>query len=1003
MQFSLIRQAALLGASAFALATSAAFSQEWTSFQVGTLTSSSFPHAHLPDGRFLFGIAGEVYVQDSFGAAAKTAVAKPSGLSFDPSFIATRSATEALIGGGGFAGASGVYLFNPSAPATAIISPALASTLQNYGAVYWQHPTSGREGWIVVGANAAGSSNLSYVSADGLTVGAITGVLSDYSGGLAVAPNADIYTVRSAFGPPDGEVIKFTANQIDAAVASLATTPAPLALSTAAVIFQGSASGSLAIDSLSRIWLGGYQIDYLEAHNPASGVTRRFYPDHAALPDALGAPNYAPKTFTKDSESYVSFLANDGFYTTGSGLVLGYKKDSELNVRSVQITSSSQTVLENAGSVSITVTITPAPTGTVTVPFTISGTATAGQDYSVSGSSLSFDASNTTRTVSVSVLDDNIGNEADKTVIVKLGAPAPASLAGLGSANSDSVTLTIRDDEPVSTVQITSSPQTVLENAGVVPLTVTITPAPTGTVTVPFTISGTAGLVSDYVVSAGPLTFDATTTSRTISVTVMDDSIKREADETIIVKLGAPTPASLARLGTGDADTVTLTIRDNDAAPIIARNQIFPSLRVGTAFSQTVQLASPSPAATGWTKANLPPGLNIHPTTGLISGTPTSAGEYDQVLITASNANGSSTSVAFVLRVESLPSLIVGSFSGVITPGEINLGQGGFVTLTTTARATYSGTLRIGKNSYPLAGNLTLAAESARGSQIIKFNNQNLTLFIGIDGSNGALSGSLNSLTTLTGIRSQTGTTRTGIYNFRFARNTAPPALEPQGASYASISLSTLAVAKVTGRLADGSVFTASSPLGTDGSISIYQTLYTAPGSIQGSLTLASDNSSTISGNLSWSKPSQTSGILYKGGWATPIPLVASGGKYRPAAGATLPMDAAPSLSNNARVVLQDGGIATNPISVPFRLLSPISLSIASPQSLRITNTNGAFSGSYTDGIGIAKRIVPFQGLLVPDAATPSDFDSTGYGYFILPTSTAGVSRSGAVILERLP
>ncbi|MCX6854175.1 MAG: putative Ig domain-containing protein [Verrucomicrobia bacterium] len=840
MQFSLIRQAAFLGASAFALATSAAFSQEWTSFQVNTLTSSSFPHAHLPDGRFLFGIAGEVYVQDSFGAAAKTAVAKPNGLSFDPSFIATRSATEALIGGGGFAGASGVYLFNPSAPATAIISPGLTSTLQNYGAVYWQHPNSGREGWIVVGANATGSSNLSYVSADGLTAGAITGVLSDYSGGLAVAPNADIYTVRSAFGPPDGEVIKFTANQIDAAVASLATTPAPLALSAATVIFQGSASGSLAIDSLSRIWLGGYQIDYLQAHDPASGITRRFYPDHAALLNAVGTPNYAPKTFVKDSESYVSFLANDGFYTTGSGLVLGYKKDSELNVRSVQITSSSQTVLENAGSVSITVTITPAPTGTVTVPFTISGTATAGQDYSVSGSSLSFDASNTTRTVSVSVLDDRIIREADETIIVKLGRPAPVSTAGLGAANSD---------------------------------------------------------------------------------------------------------------------TVTLTIRDNDASPTIARNQTFPTLRVGTAFSQTVQLTPTSLAATKWTKANLPPGLDIHPTTGVISGTPTLAGEYDQVLITASNGFGSSTSVAFVLRVESLPSLIVGSFSGVITPGENNLGLGGYVTLTTTARATYSGTLRIGKNSYPLAGNLTLAAGSARGSQIIKFNNQDLTLFIGIDGSNGALSGSLNSLTTLTGIRSQTGTTRTGIYNFRFARNTAPPALEPQGASYASISLSTLAVAKVTGRLADGTVFTVSSPLGTDGSISIYQTLYTAPGSIQGSLTLASDNSSTISGNLSWSKPPQTSGSIYRSGWAPPIPLVASGGKYRPAAGATLPM----------------------------------------------TNTNGAFSGSYSDGIGTARRIVPLQGLLVPDATTPSDFDSTGYGYFILPTITAGVSRSGAVILERLP
>jgi Calx-beta domain/Putative Ig domain len=883
MQFSLIKQAAFLGASAFAIATSAAFSQEWTSFQVGTLTSGSFTHAHLPDGRFLFGSAGEVYVQNSFGSAAKTTVTKPSGLSFDPSFIATRSATEALIGGGGFAGASGLYLFDPSTPATAIITPGL-TTLQNYGAVYWKHPTSSREGWIVVGANAAGSSNLSFVSADGLTVGAITGALSDYSGGLAVAPNADVYTVRSAFGPPDGEVIKFTADQIDAAVASLATTPAPLALSAAAVIFQGTASGSLAIDSLSRIWLGGYQINYLQAYDPASGVTRRFYPDHAALPDATGAPTYAPKTFIHNTESYVSFLANDSNYTTGSELTLGYKKDSELQVRSVQITTNSQTLLENAGAVSVTVTITPAPTQTVTVPFTVSGTATSGQDYNV---------------------------------------------------------------------------------------------------------------------SASPLTFDASNTSRTISVTILDDQIIREADETIIVKLGSPTPIAAAGLGVADSESITVTIRDNDASPTIARNQTFPTLRVGTAFSQAVQLTATSLAATKWIKANLPPGLDIHPTTGVISGTPTLAGEYDQVLITASNSFGSSTSVAFVLRVESLPSLIVGSFSGVMTRGENTAELGAYVTLTTTARATYSGTLRIGKTSFPLAGNLTLSAGSARGSQTFRFNNQNRTLFIGIDGSTGALSGSIDSLTTLTGIRSQTGTTRTGIYNFRAARNTAPPIAEPQGASYASITLSTLAITKVSGRLADGSVFTASAPLGTDSSISIYQTLYTAAGSVLGSLTLASDNSSTITGNLTWSKPSQTTGAVYRSGWVTPIPLLASGGKYRPAAGATLPLDAVPSSTNNARMVLQDGGIGTSPVNVSFRLLSPTTLSISAPHSLKITNTSGAFTGSYTDGTGLAKRTVTVQGLLVPDAATPSDFDSTGYGYFILPTSTAGVSRSGAVILER--
>jgi hypothetical protein len=38
----------------------------------------------------------------------------------------------------------------------------------------------------------------------------------------------------------------------------------------------------------------------------------------------------------------------------------------------------------------------------------------------------------------------------------------------------------------------------------------------------------------------------------------------------------------------------------------------------------------------------------------------------------------------------------------------------------------------------------------------------------------------------------------------------------------------------------------------------------------------------------------------------------------------------------------------------------------------------------------------------VPDAATENAFDAEGFGFFILPTGTAGVSRAGAVLLERL-
>ena len=118
MHISLFKRAAVICASALAVASPAAYSQEWTSFKVGELVNYSFSHAHLPDGRFLFGTVGQVFIQDSYGAAATTALENSEDVLMDPAFMAVRSGSQALVGAGGFSGPSGVYLFDPSAPAT---------------------------------------------------------------------------------------------------------------------------------------------------------------------------------------------------------------------------------------------------------------------------------------------------------------------------------------------------------------------------------------------------------------------------------------------------------------------------------------------------------------------------------------------------------------------------------------------------------------------------------------------------------------------------------------------------------------------------------------------------------------------------------------------------------------------------------------------------------------------------------------------------------------------
>ena len=891
MHTSLFKQAAVALAS-LAVATSAAFSAEWTSFKVGTLTGFALTHAHRPDGQFVFGMNGQVFVQDTFGSPGKTPFVNTSNMIFDPALIALRSATEGLIGSGGFGGPSGLLPFNPSDPVTTISNTALA-TLQNYGAVFWKHPSSGREGWLVVGGNGtAGASNISFVSIDGTQTGAVTGDLSSYSGGLATDAQGNVYTVLADVSPIESEkVMKFTAAQLDAAVQGILTSsPAPVAKASAQELFKGDASGALAVDSAGRLWLGGYQINWLQSYDPATHVSRRFLPDHAKLKNAVGLPTYLPQTFTRNSEGFVSFLASDGFYIAGSDIVLGYKPVSQLQVRSATMSVPAQTVDEAVGDVTVTVNLNPAPTVRVTVPVTYAGTATKTKDYHATTTALVFNAGETSKTLTIKVLNDIIDEDNnDETVLVKLGTPSPLAHAGLGA------------------------------------------------------------------------------------------------------------------LGT---DTFTLTITDDDLKPLINVSQSFPaSSKVGSAFSYTVQTTGG--AATKWTATGLPPGLSIHSTTGVIGGVPTAFGEFDQIVLTATNAAGQSTSVGYQINMADFAALAQGCFIGILDrDGTLNAnetdGLGARVDLKVMSNASFTGKVIIGKSSLPITGTLNTAPANPIGEAVIRYKGVNLTLNFTLNATTGALTGDLTGGASLAGQRTVTSTTLTGLHHFYLAKPGGSLSSEPEGTGYGAITVLANGAITVSGKAADGSAFVSSGFLGANGEVFVYQVLYAVSGTLNGTLNIASNDGHTVTGGLSWSKPAQTSGTLYKSGWPAPIPLNADGGKYRPAAGATIVMNL-PAGTGNADLILQDGGLAAltaSPATTSFTVAAPAVVTIAASHRLSFNIAKGTFTGSAILGVGAARKTVVLQGLLVPDSTTAADlYDAKGHGYFLLPES-ATVTRSGLILIE---
>jgi hypothetical protein len=99
-------------------------------------------------------------------------------------------------------------------------------------------------------------------------------------------------------------------------------------------------------------------------------------------------------------------------------------------------------------------------------------------------------------------------------------------------------------------------------------LTVTLSPAATGTVTVGYaTANGTATAGSDYTATSGSLTFAAGETSKTVTVPVLGDAVA-ESDETFYLALSGASGATIsdaqatATIANDDVAALTLSIND---------------------------------------------------------------------------------------------------------------------------------------------------------------------------------------------------------------------------------------------------------------------------------------------------------------------------------------------------------------------------------------------------------------------------------------------------------
>jgi hypothetical protein len=196
----------------------------------------------------------------------------------------------------------------------------------------------------------------------------------------------------------------------------------------------------------------------------------------------------------------------------------------------------------------------------VSVQFaSVNGSAIAPADYTATSGTLTFDGGQTTQTIAVTVIGENLV-EPDETLQVQLSNPNGGSI-GIGSATGTIV----NDDFAVLSINDVSQNEGNGNGTTAFVFSVCTSNPSTSPISVDYqTGNGSANAPGDYVAASGTATIPALATCVTVTVTVIADNLV-EPDETFTLNLSNAQGANI-----GDAVGVGTILGDDDLIPVPA-------------------------------------------------------------------------------------------------------------------------------------------------------------------------------------------------------------------------------------------------------------------------------------------------------------------------------------------------------------------------------------------------------------------------------------------------
>ncbi|GEM_PF-5799553 len=218
-----------------------------------------------------------------------------------------------------------------------------------------------------------------------------------------------------------------------------------------------------------------------------------------------------------------------------------------------------------AGSSANTGTFTVSRTGSTSaslaVQLAISGAASNGADYFTVATTFTIAAGQGSATLTITPIDDTIV-ESSETVIVSLAANSAYAV----DSTKSSATVSIADNDVAASavVSVTASDRNAAETvAGATKNTGKFTVKRTGSTSAPLSVQlavgGAATAGSDYVPIAGTVTIAAGSSSASITVTAIDDSIAEPA-EVVVITVAAGSGYSVD----AKKSKAAVTVKDND-------------------------------------------------------------------------------------------------------------------------------------------------------------------------------------------------------------------------------------------------------------------------------------------------------------------------------------------------------------------------------------------------------------------------------------------------------